>query len=305
MFEADLHRAWSLLGAEDRVENNSQLQAFVLDLDRSWALMNGETIQKYDHRPGAGNVTLADCLELSRLLDRADREARQLALLLCREHFRSVADSPLGCSVTLFRALGFYRQELAHTRALGWLLGPNEAHGFGDLMFRSMLIAVRAPDVLQRRVLDQLRSDSAKIVRVFCEWKFPNGKRADLYCTGTSPSGDWSCVVEAKVDHHEAPEQVRRYESSGDATQLRIFLSTDGRSPSTAKLPWCALSFLDVARAFLKAIGKLEGAPGLPFLRLYIAGVLNDLCGIVPGGSAEELAGNNDPYRIVRLLRDQ
>jgi hypothetical protein len=94
---------------------------------------------------------------------------------------------------------------------------------------------------------------------------------------------DWALVIEAKIDAWESDDQLALYdewlaENTPGAEVLRVLLTPDARAAQTALDEWEPLSYLDLVRLFRAALPDLTSKPGYHFLRLYLAGVLRDIC---------------------------
>jgi hypothetical protein len=121
-------------------------------------------------------------------------------------------------------------------------------------------------------------------------------------------SGGWVLAIEAKIDAEEGEAQLCKYErwlgayvaQRKGSDILRVFLTPDGRPPESGDEGWEPLSFLELVRVFRKVYGELDPRePGLHFLRFYLAGVLQDVCGW-PRKVTADVA---DPYAVVSYLK--
>lgn len=221
-----------------------------------------------------------------------------------RAHIEKLSqDDPLRCPISLFRTMDCGRLETAHTRTLAWLLDPkkNEEHGFGDALMAALL----------RRLAARDHFDRLQVERVGCE-HFLEGAagegRLDVLAEGEWESkGErvrWTLVIEAKVDAWEGEGQLNKYEEwfrshAADREKYRVFLTPDGRAPETGAEEWESLSFLELVRIFRAVYGGLRHAPGFHFLRFYLAGVVQDVCGL-PLNVGEDAA---DPYAVASYLK--
>ena len=112
----------------------------------------------------------------------------------------------------------------------------------------------------------------------------------------------WVLVIEAKVDALEGDEQLHKYEEWLRSNAARrepflIFLTPKGRPPETGNEEWESLSFLDLVRTFRGVYVELRNKPGFHFLRFYLAGVLQDVCGLFRN------VKKDDPYAIASFLK--
>lgn len=247
----------------------------------------------------------ADLDFIGQVLHQATQEARLKAASLVDNHQLTVPTSPLFSSVALFRAMGFTRNETSHTSALAWLLDKSQSHGFKDTLLFELINAIdcHGPDEkLQRVLLDP----ATKVGKVSAEFQLSRSCRVDIHVQGTFANGDtWLILIEAKIDATERPCQLIDYERAlRNKNVLRIFLTPDGRQGTSCdqKTPWSTLSFKRMAKSFLSAYPNLLDLPGSDFLRLYLTGVLEDVCGIKCASEAEKVVDMNNPYNIEALL---
>ena len=125
------------------------------------------------------------------------------------------------------------RDELFHSRILGWLLTPTGRHGLGDRFLRAFLSAV-APDV---QLADDLGLVTIDLERTAIGESGVTGEllesRADLVIRIEG----LLVVVENKLDAGEQPRQCERLYWSWvqQNTEVRwVFLTPNGRPPSSA-----------------------------------------------------------------------
>lgn len=248
---------------------------------------------------------------LDELLTTAGRIAAADARELLKLHIETVPDTPLLDCVSLFKGIGLCRQETVHTNALAWLVDPRQPHGFGSSLFLALIGAAQSDVDVDREAISRLASGFS-VKRVVPEFVLSASCRLDLFAEGTYRNGErWVLFLEAKVDARERDQQLgdyetlmRRYASKENAASLRVFLTPDGRFGSSSKAgsDWTRLSFTDLARGFLKAYPELAAKPGGGFLKLYLAGLLEDVCNFACGGSVEDIASNNSPTNIEKIL---
>jgi PD-(D/E)XK nuclease superfamily len=178
----------------------------------------------------------------------------------------------------LLSVLGRQRDELVHSRMIGWLLTPTGRHGLGRRFLRALLDHVwPSEQLLQSGVvtvdLEETRSAADEIGSL-------REARADIVVLGE----DATIVIENKVDAGEGVEQCERlYWSWADRpTETRwLFLSPTGRPPVTAhstaaRAAWRALSYGDLHRLLQGAIDDaVEDANsiGRSTVRQYIAAI--------------------------------
>jgi hypothetical protein len=154
--------------------------------------------------------------------------------------------------------LGRSRDELTHSRLLGWLLDATAQHGLGDRLLTLLLAEVNprlmndsGPSTAARVDLELSRADS----------------RADIVVTfGTGVA----MMIEVKIDAAEQPDQCKRLaDDHPDATW--VFLTPTGRPPTTARpeelADWRLLSW----RRVRTLLGEALAGPGVPGPARHIA----------------------------------
>jgi hypothetical protein len=212
-------------------------------------------------------------------------------------------DDPLLCPISLFGTMDYGRLETAHTRTLAWLLDPNREHGFGNELIESLLSHVQGGEVPPGRIL---------IERVESELPFNlpgSGRmgRIDVFAKGKWIKDDssWLLVIEAKIDASEAKDQLAQIEdwTDEDGTDVfRVFLTHDARKPESAQelRNWSRLAFSELASILWSAGKKQKDKAGYHFLRYYLAGVLQDVC----GWPFPIEADYPDPYSMLSYIKE-
>ena len=229
-----------------------------------------------------------------------------------RSHLGQLAkDDPLICPISLFGTMGIGRLETVHTRTLAWLLDPmkNEEHGFGHKLLEALLRQLARPILFDRLQVKHVTSEHTL--------KGSAGQgRLDVLAEGewevAGQREPWVLVIEAKVDASEGNGQLDKYDEWLTRQRVgyrpyRVFLTPDGRSPETDddKAPnardnkWEPMSYLELVRIFRPVYDKLRDMPGFHFLRFYLAGVLQDVCGLPRHVSPDA----PDPYAIAAYLK--
>jgi hypothetical protein len=254
-------------------------------------------------RRGRSSLPVASDVDLGYLADRFDEWRRRTREVVQTWHKEIPDDDPVKCKVSLFRTMDAGRLERAHTRTLAWLLDPkmNDEHGFGDTLVGVLIRRLARRDLLDGFQVDVVAPD--RLIEV-------SGKSGllDVFAEGTWKDDGrcvpWTLVIEAKVDALEGKKQLALYDkwlSSHAAGReiFRVFLTPEGRAPTTGTKRWESLSFLELVRTFRGVYGGLRPAPGFHFLRLYLAGVLQDICGW-PRDITGEAA---DPYAVASYLK--
>jgi hypothetical protein len=209
-------------------------------------------------------------------------------------------DDPLLCRISLFRTMEAGRLETAHTRTLAWILDPakSEQHGFGDALLAALLRHLAGRDHLDR----------LHVKRVAAEYSLEGVEgRLDVLAEGKwerpGETVPWVLVIEAKIDAAEGEGQLDKYDkwlevhSKGKET-YRVFLTIDGRSSDSGCDEWRSLSFRHLVQIFRSVYSSLQTAPGFHFLRYYLAGVLQDICGFPSNVEKDAI----DPYVVASYL---
>ncbi|KAF1725494.1 PDDEXK-like family protein [Pseudoxanthomonas japonensis] len=288
---------------------------FVADLERI-APHIGTTL----HWPRESDVLSHDGLaDLGKALDEALVLVQRQARKLLDAHLLDVPDSPLLGRISLFRAIGMIRQETIHTGTLSWLIDPRQPHGFESALCQAFVRAINVSgeqdpaSSLKSLILDP----SSRVTNVASEFWLSSDCRMDVLIEGHAKNGTrWAVVVEAKVDAEEQKDQLLNYDRAlerrarqgwSDVQVLRVFLSEDGRSGKSSALgsAWARMSYLDIAREFLATYRGLGQSEGHAFLRIYLSGLLEELCGISCGADLIDLLAKNNAVDIERLLTER
>lgn len=143
----------------------------------------------------------------------------------------------------IFEVVGMVRQEIKHSNFLQFLLNPSEKHQFGDLFLKKLLIEVinEAEDAPLDGPQYHLASFADAEVRR--EWCY-----IDLLVH--SPSNDFVCAIENKVDSTEGFNQLQTYQDVIDrefprCKKLFIYLTKAGNTASLDN--WLSLSYGTIA----------------------------------------------------------
>jgi len=235
-------------------------------------------------RPHAEDpVSVAELEVLGETLEKIRRESQKSM----EERLGGLpSDDPAKGTIGLFTAMDYGRLATAHTRTLAWLLNPKAEpnHGFGAALLSAMLRA-EGKGFAEMTV--------TKVDSEICVGSERHGRhgRLDVMARGTwtgAPSKDWLLVIEAKIDAGEGEEQLDLYDNwiaqQKDEDRIRIFLTPDKRPPESAasgtERNWSCWTYLKVASVFHSVLPNLnKDAPGYQFLRMYLTGVLRDVCG--------------------------
>ena len=142
----------------------------------------------------------------------------------------------------LFDILKISRTEIRHSNMLGWLLNPNENHGLGDALLKSILPDVVRADSSRYDVFETLLMDLYSF-SVYREWK-----NIDLLLISSTER--CAIAIENKIGSHEHDNQLARYRKTleSDYPQYRkiyLYLTPDGEEPSDAE-NWSTLTYESV-----------------------------------------------------------
>lgn len=177
----------------------------------------------------------------------------------------------------LLTILGRHRNELVHSRLLGWLLSPSGQHGLGDRFLRAFLGSIwpsdqaLVPGVVEIQ-LERTRTGLNEASGLMVE------ARADLVIRLDAVV----IVVENKVDAGEQPAQCERLYWSWvhDPIEVRwVYLTPTGRPPLTATSPpavaaWTTASYGQVTKSLSQVLDEASaprGDLGRASARQYLA----------------------------------
>lgn len=208
-------------------------------------------------------------------------------------HGDEISASPMASAVTLFGPMDESRRERAQTMALAWLLdGNNPTHGFGWALLEGLLTRLRN----YRKRSEHCFS---KIFSVESAWVTPEYRagefgRIDVYVEGTyrfrgREVRSFIVAMEAKIDAPEGDAQTTRYDEfldrkhgERDVDVFRVFVSPSKRDIEAESGHWQKVSFLELGSVLWRAArdNALQDRQGAAYLRLYVAGLFQDLEGI-------------------------
>jgi len=177
----------------------------------------------------------------------------------------------------LLSILGRQRDELFHSRLIGWLLRPNGRHGLGNRFARAFFAEIWPGEEIDTGggiavELERTRSGRSDATGRTVE------ARADLVVSLES----LVIVIENKLDAGEGHDQCERlyWPWSRDAVETRwVFLTPSGREQVTAtsevaRAAWTSAGYGQVMRALETALSTapdLGDAPGRSSARQYLA----------------------------------
>jgi len=147
------------------------------------------------------------------------------ALLLDQEFVALSAAQPFN----IFEAMGMVRAEIRHSHFLAHLLDPNESHGLGDRLLRSILVEVcRSHPTL--RVADILLATFEDVI--------VERERFNVDILITAPTLGLVCAIENKIGSGEHSDQLARYRAAVDREfasfphRIFVYLTPDRSEPS-------------------------------------------------------------------------
>ncbi len=132
----------------------------------------------------------------------------------------------------LFRVLSIEHAEIRHSHMLAWLLTPGESHGLGSLFLRRFLsrFLMENEDVdvsFTPAKVELMPLDNVEVLR---EWH-------NIDILVHSAFGNWSLVIENKVNARESLTQLPRYRKTVEkefpgGEIIPVFLTLGGDEPS-------------------------------------------------------------------------
>ena len=189
-----------------------------------------------------------------------DTENKLLAVLKDIEALESDFTEINSRNINIFEAAGLTTQEIKHSKALAFLLNPNESHGFGDLFFRKIItndyisneyhnsVSEFPPSALQMALSDF----DDLVVR-------PEDMQIDLLMW--SSKNKLVLAIENKVKASEGSGQLLRYkkriyddERFKGYKKVFIYLTADGDDASDND--WISISYKLIAEILENLITK-------------------------------------------------
>lgn len=167
--------------------------------------------------------------------------------------------------LSLPSALGVARNEVAHSNLLSTLLDPR-LHSGADIMLRTLLRSIAGHGNLDPGIADELS------ILAGADWKRVDVRRElfriDVVVEVSSAQDTAVIGIENKIDAGEQHRQIARYQealetASVNSTALMVFLTPNGREPTTAREggPVPVVAFM-----------LTVGADGTPYVRVLIWG---------------------------------
>lgn len=175
----------------------------------------------------------------------------------------------------MLSVLGRQRDELIHSRLIGWMLVPTNRHGLGRSFLSGFLGAIAPGEDLSG--IGTVRVDTEVSSTGLDQDGASQIARADIVVRGDG----LTIVIENKLDAGEQPDQCERlywaWRSEPGDTRW-VFLSPTGRAPVTtsseeARRAWLTLSYAEVHDLVERALaqGANANAPGRPTVTQYLS----------------------------------
>lgn len=274
----------------DRCKNILSNQ-FLSELSKVYRMETSEDVKT------AEEYSTDELLNLGRKLEKLRSDVHNKVREKIEPLRKTDPENPLFCNVSLYAPMDYGRLEVAHTRTLAWLLDPRKEHGFGESLLHALfpLFAENEDD------------RPFKITGVRSEQTHYDNDNEILGRTDIWIEGNWShdvesflVVIEAKIDAPEGKDQLDRYESAINGSNIedvfRVFLTTNGReAEGHTGRNWHPVSFSRIAGRLAFASSDLKKKPGYHFLRFYIASIIRDILG---WKKMEEA----NPYQLLSYL---
>jgi hypothetical protein len=182
----------------------------------------------------------------------ADRLPNEMRFIRVKREADAIIDAGQWVSgpADLLSVLGRQRDELVHSRMIGWLLTPTGRHGLGRRFLQALLDHVWPGQELLATGLVTVDVETTRSAAD--DVGLLREARADIVVIGE----DATIVIENKVDAEEGTDQCERlyWAWADQPTEIRwLFLSPTGRSPVTAssaasRAAWRTIGYGDLQR---------------------------------------------------------
>ena len=195
----------------------------------------------------------------------------------------------------IFEATGMRKQEIKHTKFLGYLLDPNESHGLGTRFLLAFLKNAFSKNTNQELDILNLHLSLAEVCT---EKKLSNGKQLDVYIEIPTYSSEKIIIaIENKLEAQAGLEQLISYRNPLiknahlDANIYCFFLTLYGEEPNTEG--WTGITFGDTVAPILDNILKNN----IETISNYLIAILQDYLDLItedeePDSIIEDLARN-------------
>jgi hypothetical protein len=204
------------------------------------------------------------------------------------------ASDPLRQEVDLLTPLGRVLDENTHTRAIAYILDPNGSHKLGLAGLSSLLkMCKRSVDTERLKALISSGADP----RVIPEYQYRVGsvgrglvRRCDVWVEIKAEGARGLIVLENKINALEGDGQLNSYEEQAarwcaahsSVASLRLFLTPDGRSPTSAKAAWECISYARLAGALREIWERTGDAVVRSWLGMYITSITRGVLAMDP-----------------------
>lgn len=175
----------------------------------------------------------------------------------------------------LFDVLKISRAEIRHSNMLGWMLDPNENHGFGDMFLKEIIQRLTENDAVGRYdILKLMLLDTYSFV-VYREWK-----NIDILLI--SDKEKLLIAIENKVGTREHSDQLNRYREIletdyAEYEKIFVFLTPDGEEPSDA-CNWDVFTYTDIVEITEKIYNSKQlSADVILLMKNYIEVIRRDI----------------------------
>lgn len=188
-------------------------------------------MEKEIQRTINGDYVMADCRDrCDETLDRVQAKDIEDLLNFGVNNFKLDRLEHLIDGFNPFRVLGVQELEIKHSNMLAYLLNPAENHGFGDIIFKKILLTILKEDKDNYIItaIDATYSD----LKVMREWR-----NIDILCV--SQSNKLVLLIENKINADESSGQLQKYADIIDEKypspcykKIFVYLTLDGNNPS-------------------------------------------------------------------------
>lgn len=175
----------------------------------------------------------------------------------------------------IFDVLKISRAEIRHSNMLGWMLDPNENHGFGDSFLKELIQKLAENDASGRYDVFKLMLLELHTFSVYREWK-----NIDILLV--SEKEKLLIAIENKVGSHEHSDQLNRYREIletdyAEYEKIYVFLTPDGEEPSDV-FNWDVFTYTDIVEIAEKIYhSKQLSADVMLLMKNYIEVIRRDI----------------------------
>ncbi len=155
----------------------------------------------------------------------------------------------------IFDVLKISKTEIRHSNMLGWLLDPNENHGFGDAFVKAIFQRIVENDTLGKYDVFKVLLSDMYSFSVLREWK-----NIDILLVSNEEK--IILAIENKVRSHEHSNQLNRYRAVleheyPDYNRFYVYLTPDGEEPSDSE-NWDVLTYTDVVEVLEDLVNRIQ-----------------------------------------------